>query len=86
MFVLGGVLASLVISAAVLSVVLADKTNKAAKLEAEGRSSLRNIEQSLQCSTQKMMMLVQEGRVLSNRRRRRISKVDLRSELKIKNK
>ena len=79
-FFLGGVLASLVISAAVLSVVFTSKSNRAHQLEFDGRISLRNIDMSLQSSTQKMTMLVQEGRVV--RRKRRISRVDLRSEIK----
>ena len=79
-FFLGGVLASLVISAAVLSVVFTSKSNRADQLETDGRNSLRNIDLSLQSSTQKMTMLVQERRVV--RRRRRISRVDLRSEIK----
>ena len=78
-FVLGAVLASLVISAAVLSTVLTHKTNRAGERKDEGRTSLRRIERSLQSSKEKMTVLVQEARKVRKRRKRSISKDDLRS-------
>ena len=76
-FVLGAVLASLVISAAVLSVVLSQKAARAEQLKAEGRTCLRRIERSLRNSIQKMTVLVQGSGVVSDRGKRSISKEDL---------
>merc|ERR1712060_54407 len=78
-FVLGAALASLLISAAVLSVVLTHKTSRAGEMKEEGRTTLRRIERSLQGSKQKMTLLVQEARVVRKGRKRSISKDDLRS-------
>jgi len=78
-FVLGAVLASLVISAAVLSVVLTHKNSRAGEMREQGRTTLRRIERSLQSSKQKMTLLVQEAKMVRKRRRRSITKDDLRS-------